>query len=1210
MSVVKSPNFEVLKETSLCDDEIRLNQVFQNILDDIKIYLNLDLVNKRFKLHLIDTIETSDLDSTLFNRGFSTYIEKEVFHIELFKYYQKFFPFFLLNSAYKMFIIDELKQSKIIDFAINQIIDLDLHDYNVITDWRLFVQEKFEFFLDQSKKTHFTKYLEIRVRKPSERPTRFFFRFVRTNPDVVLSDDLSFFIGFLIQQFKNHSSKQLLSDELTETLRVLVKIFYNIINCDTLKGYYRHFKKFIEQKLIQTDLSFRSFRKNLLWMDRFSYITPTYYIDWKTLDQAVLVCHLKFNPLIEKHQIDKILKEIPFLVMPKLSITNFAVDLSTYFVLPRRYIKDLIYFLDRMERNGYLIHKELGLTNSYNFEVNLNYLKESYQDEIIINCNRKNYAKNYEINFKINFCKEFVNSKLSLLDFLILDSLRFAYYQRINFSRLRLLKKIKSDLSLFFSNEYKKVEELENLLKILIYSPNLIDKFMSYIEKFENKGFFYIKEELELLLNYFNTIEKSNEISSIENYNHFIEFVEKKNKFRIINQNGNLEKKELATDYDYIFQNFFKDKEKYKKQVENYRFFYKILNLFSSLKILNINSIKRILCKPELVEDITELKKNRLKDLKNNINQINISNKYINQRIDYFLQTSPKIIKPYLLDTILGNWSYFPELVLKNKSDVKSKLHRIIKYFHKVYFYEVSSLIDSQDYIFVQIHMSYLKNQEKLILCSLLSNIFKDNLISFKRYTWDGNLYNFSTRDFYDFNKKKFFYTNDLFNQYFLYVKNILGEKFPKSNKIIEDNIKLCSENKKIEDLIENHNRHLRSENQKFQKEDLQKLSEFHLNLEKYLLNKQEYKEVRIENYFKQYIRSIKFLPNFHDFGLSEYLLYITPFDFDKIDFKLLLTNTFKKVKHNSYIDNSNSLLISYIFPFEDPNISYLNWLRGQNKIREYCLFSLESLCQIINFDQNISLYGWDLEVNNFRKYVQEVLNNPDFKSQDLKVKCFDLAVSNKVDYHGPESSHFKSLLNFYIWHSFDLRKKLQFLNKSVFDELRFLIKNKILYPYLNLKNLGLKETIHFFLFNIRQDSIDILKTIFHYFNLVFFYEIKGEYYIHGFKDKKEINKGIMVKLYLPDCKIATYLRIFEYIFQFLKIEKYLILTDLVNGDYFVKSIFEDEKLFENYNPLNNLIWDPKRRKWKNHKLFGPKFEYLYPDLHYNQEDDARSITE
>ena len=249
--------------------------------------------------------------------------------------------------------------------------------------------------------------------------------------------------------------------------------------------------------------------------------------------------------------------------------------------------------------------------------------------------------------------------------------------------------------------------------------------------------------------------------------------------------------------------------------------------------------------------------------------------------------------------------------------------------------------------------------------------------------------------------------------------------------------------------------------------------------------------------------------------------------------------------------------------------------------------------------------------LDDLKKYIQDVLNEPKSSHQELKIKEFNLGDSKISDYCSPDSPYFKSLINLYNWHSTNIKKKFQFLNQSKFEEIRFLIDKKIIYPYLTLKNLGFKEIIHFLLINIKDDAIDTLKCVFQFFNAVNFYEIKGEFYIHGFDKKKAIKKGLMIKLYLPDCRIADFLRVFENVFQFLKVEKYIILTDLVNGtENFVKSIFGDKEIFETYNPLKNLIWDPKKKIWKNHKLFGPKFEYLYPDLYYNQEDDMHSIKE
>ena len=134
-------------------------------------------------------------------------------------------------------------------------------------------------------------------------------------------------------------------------------------------------------------------------------------------------------------------------------------------------------------------------------------------------------------------------------------------------------------------------------------------------------------------------------------------------------------------------------------------------------------------------------------------------------------------------------------------------------------------------------------------------------------------------------------------------------------------------------------------------------------------------------------------------------------------------------------------------------------------------------------------------------------------------------------------------------------------------------------------------------LLNLNKDSINILKSIFQYFNLGFIYEIEGEYYIHGFDEKKKVDSGLMIKLYLPDCELAEFLRIFEYIFQYLEVEKYMILTDLVKNETIIRSIYRSNVFFEKYNPLKNLIWNTKKKIWMNHNLFDKTFEYILSGL-------------
>ncbi|KKK53974.1 hypothetical protein LCGC14_3089400, partial [marine sediment metagenome] len=344
----------------------------------------------------------------------------------------------------------------------------------------------------------------------------------------------------------------------------------------------------------------------------------------------------------------------------------------------------------------------------------------------------------------------------------------------------------------------------------------------------------------------------------------------------------------------------------------------------------------------------------------------------------------PKLIKPLLINTIWTNSvaSYFPQIILKNSSEIRAKVEKIKNYFPKSYFYETIDLFSNKEFIFLQLFIPYLNSNEKKAFISIISSIFKENIISLRRYSWDGFLHTFSRKDFYDFNKKEFFYSKDLFNQYFLYIRGVLGEELKPFEEKSVSTVKIWSKKKGMTSLIKKINQRIYSEDISFNTKDIQELLNFHQNLEKYFMNKDKFGIAKKEKFFKHYIKSIKFFPALQKFGLEQYFLYITPFDLEDIDFKLLFTNTFQKIKHLASIDNSNSLFIKYIFPYNDPNTSYLNWLRSTNKIREYCLFSVKSISQIFHFNNNLSSNGWYLDSNNFNTYIQNILFNSNNKDQ------------------------------------------------------------------------------------------------------------------------------------------------------------------------------------------------------------------------------------
>lgn len=77
---------------------------------------------------------------------------------------------------------------------------------------------------------------------------------------------------------------------------------------------------------------------------------------------------------------------------------------------------------------------------------------------------------------------------------------------------------------------------------------------------------------------------------------------------------------------------------------------------------------------------------------------------------------------------------------------------------------------------------------------------------------------------------------------------------------------------------------------------------------------------------------------------------------------------------------------------------------------------------------------------------------------------------------------------------------------------------------------------------------------------------------------EKTFENGFLIDKWFPKCELDEFFNVFDLFFQYLEIKHYIILTDLVNGK-------------------NLLKWNVKDKIWMNHKLFNEKFELLYPDL-------------
>ena len=89
----------------------------------------------------------------------------------------------------------------------------------------------------------------------------------------------------------------------------------------------------------------------------------------------------------------------------------------------------------------------------------------------------------------------------------------------------------------------------------------------------------------------------------------------------------------------------------------------------------------------------------------------------------------------------------------------------------------------------------------------------------------------------------------------------------------------------------------------------------------------------------------------------------------------------------------------------------------------------------------------------------------------------------------------------------------------------------------------------------------------------------------------------MLIEIWFPKCELDEFFDVFDTLFEYFEIKHYLILTDLVDGTYLIKSVYGNLDFLKKYNPLKNLKWNEKDKIWMNHKLFTEKFEPIYPEL-------------
>jgi len=1194
-------NIDFLIKTPIKNILERIDYFFHELLQEIESYLNIEVIYPKINIILKnEESSVSGASDNIFSIGVDRSYNNDIFSINVFSDFFQYIQFILLREAYKCFIPLQSSQMKIIDIFINQKVLIDLKKLKSSNEWNLLIRDKIvNYELISGELDRLENFLKRESTGNIDSPFIFFFHFIRKNIQIIEKEQ-NFYEKFF-KEFLLVSSKSLFNDEIIETIRVLNKIFNQVKYYSALLDYQDYFTLFKENGVIDTDLSLNKFTENMQWIKNFSSISPSYKVNWPSLNILSINCFIKFNPIIKRIEILKFINELPFFVLLKESRNSFGFEIDGYFVLPQIYIDDLKIYLEKFRDNGYTLQIKLTTLEKTDSFVNLNYFREYHNKKTIVNKENKLYEKKYELDNSLVYGQEEYKSKLTLLDWLIVDRIRYFSQTGFNFERRAgTLKSLKSDLILEVISQRKFIIDLKSNLLIIHSSSKLRDSFLEFLKTNESFGFFYVKNMLSKYIIIFDLIKEIlTKNPSINSVFEFLEYIKRHGVSYSIESNitfnTSLIRKSIFKEFLPLY---FKSKESFEKEIKKFNNFFKIFSSCFDLKIFNLLSIRRIVQNKSMLNTIFKSKEKKLSSSYESYALSDITYQLIEDKLYNFLNNIPPVIKPNLIENIVVSNIQVFIVLLKNNEETLENLK-------KISFISKRMGIGSGRILNVVLLIPYLSSSEKGTFISLLINLFKENLISVKRYLWSYLQQAFSRKDFYDLEQKEFFYTKDLFKQFFLNVRSILGEVQKPLSEVqnIQHNI-FWSKEEDISHLIKSVEARVRGERVDLSVNKLNDLVEFHNKLEENLLNLSEFKESQEKFFFKNYIKSIDFIPSFQNFGMSQYLLYFYPTDINQIDFKLLMNNSFQSISYPAQIDNSNSFLFQYLFPYRNPGISsYLNWLTKSKKIiREYCLFFIKKTYQILHFNYNLSSDGWDLDPNRFKIYFQNILFNPDYKVQIPDMKEFKIGDLKVSDYFGPDSLEFKALSQIYNRQSLDIKSYLTRRYFTLINHTTELMKKGLIFPYISVKNLDLIEEITIILPNVKPELNETIIKIFSFFNVGFIYEIEGEYFIHGFDEVIKFENGLMIKLRLPDCQLDEFEKLFDLIFEYLEIDHYLVLNDLVDGENLIKSTFKELKFLETYNPLTNLIWNDKDKKWRNHKLFNENFEPVYPDLFYGKD--------
>lgn len=1154
---------------------------FRYISSEIREYLRRNPFELPYKIFFLKEDSSKEFNITTFNLGANRIRDNGRLALEINSNLKNVIKFILLRETFYCFLPKSLQNYSILKVLILVIVSKILSKSPNIDVWE-----------EICRRDPLYAYYKLRIGEILIQNMKNIFDYIHKYSFLFLNLDEE--ADIITDLATNQVMQEYFEDEDELEFFSLIYNIFQITKRYTRRADFENmFKKLKLENKIQTNFTLKKFTRYFKNFLKFSVISPSYQINWEYYFCNMVYCYIFFNPQLGNYKVQKILEHLPFYWVNRTQESKFGVEVTGIFVIPMKYIDDLKKFFKTLTNYG-IIKKFFLLKFVFheNF-LNLNYFKKNVLNKKLLLRGDKDFKEQLIFSPSIKYTPK-EEKVMDLFDIILIDRIRWIATTGFGFEeKWKQLQKVKSDIFSYLLTQKNIIKDLKKILNIFYEDLELKQKFLKYIDKNKNYGFFYIKEQISSFLKLINLIEKIIKINpALQNEIMLFDFIEQNGIGPKLDENIEYKFSQFKNKLIDLFSVYFINNSNFLHEKREYENFLQLFNTSENLKIFNLKMIEAILTKREFAENIYSIKIQKIQKILKEYRLKKITFQDIDARLTQTVQSDPPGAVPFLITSISARkiCPIFYTLLIKDSISSEKKINSLKNIFPRVVINRSLDLISGEKYIFLYLYCIELNNNEKLNLLGLIYNLFNNDLVLFKHFISSYIIQLFSLEDFFDIENNNFFYTRDFFDELSKFCINLI-----KDNKIFssykEEKIDLVNFN---DDLVKKISIETYLKNLKLKKEITlnleisQEIEDLHNNLEEKLVKSDD-----LSNIIKhsKNIENIKFIPAYQKFGLENYYLYIKPSISNEIEWKMLFPLGFKSIKYTCSLESANSYLFQYIFPSKNPNFSYLNWvLKSKREIDEYLSFSVKKIIPILNFNFNISPDGFYFGYQTFEIFVQKILFDKNF-DPSINFKVFNVSERDEKNIKGKFDQDFQNIIDLSGQNFLDM---IKLRHKSRINNIKDLLNKKLIFPQIKLReNTGLKFKFYAIIPNLTREQLEIIIKIFNFLNYGFIYEIEGEYYFKEEDKMIKFENGLFLKLYLPDSAFNHFKKIITQLFNYFGIEHYLLFFDLVKGDLFVNNLFDK---FKHPNPLDCHLWDKNIKKWLNHKSLTNKFEFIYPE--------------